>query len=66
MNPYEAARVRLEQTVATLRAAKKDKAEAEARLDTAEAEWAAADSRLRQYEQVPGVPLPQYREQVQA
>ncbi len=66
MNPYEEARERLEQAVSSLRAAQKDKAEAEAYLLKAEAEWAGATRNLRQYETTPGIPLPQYREQVQA
>ena len=64
MNAYEAARERLEQSVQGLRAAQKDVAEAEAYLLKAEAEWAGATQNLRQYEATPGIPLPQYREQV--
>jgi len=65
-NPYEAARERLEQAVSSLRAARKDRDEAEAYLIKAQAGWAAATRNLRQYETTPGIPLPQYREQVQA
>ena len=43
---------------------------AKARLEdlqiTIEAEWAAATRALRQYETTPGIPLPEYREQVSA
>ena len=35
-------------------------------LTTAEAEWAAAQRDLRRYETKPGIPLPQYRQEVQA
>ena len=66
MNPYEASRERLEQAVISLRAAKKDRDEAEAYLLKAEARWAAATRDLCQYETKPGIPLPQYRELAQA
>lgn len=66
VNPYETARERLEQAVGSLHAARKDRDEAEAYLFKAEAEWAAATYDLRQHETTPGIPLPQYREQVQS
>ena len=66
MNPYEAARERLEQAVSSLRTAQKDRDEAEAYLLKAEADWATATRVLRQYETTPGIPLPEYREQVTA
>ena len=66
MNAYEAAREHLEQATASLHAAKRDKAKAEAYLLMAEGEWADAARNLRQYETTPGIPLPQYRELVQS
>ncbi len=66
MNAYEAARVRLEAGCQVRREAKRDRDEAEAYLLRAEAEWAGATRNLRQYETTPGIPLPQYREQVTA
>ncbi len=66
MNPYETARERLEAACQELREAKRDRNEAEAYLIKAEAEWAGATRNLRQYETTPGIPLPQYREQVTA
>jgi len=63
MNPYEAARERLERANRNL---KKAKAEAHRILTEAEVEWNEADDGLRQHESQPGIPLPQYREQVQA
>jgi len=64
MNPYEQARKRFEVACQELREAKRDRDEAEAYLLKAEAEWAGATRDLRQYETTPGVPLPQFREQV--
>jgi len=66
VNPYEAARERLEQAVSSLRAARKDRDEAEAYLIKVEAGWAGATRNLRQYETTPGIPLPEYRNGVQA
>ena len=66
MNAYEAARERLEQATASRHAAQKGKAKAEAYLLNAEGEWADAARNLRQYETIPGVPLPEYREPVTA
>jgi len=66
MNPYEEARERLDladKAYREIRAARAALAEAET---VVEAEWAAANRNLRQYETVPGIPLPQYREQVTA
>lgn len=62
MNPYEAACERFER--ANQNCAKAT-AEAERILTEAENEWDAAQANLRQYESRPGIPLPQYREQVQ-
>ena len=58
MNPYEAARERLERANRNL---KKAKAEAHRILTEAEVEWSEADDNLRRYESAPGIPQPQYR-----
>jgi hypothetical protein len=63
MNEYEQARDRFN------RASKnypKAKAEAARILAEAEAEWEAAEANLRRHESQPGIPLPQYRDQVTA
>ena len=60
MNAYETARERLEQASANLRAAYKDRDEAEAYIIKAEAEWVGATRDLRQYEVTPGIPQQQY------
>ena len=62
-NPYEAARERLERANRNLKTAK---AEARRILTEAEIEWNEADDNLRQHETTPGIPLPEYREQVQS
>jgi len=61
-NPYEAASERFQQAS---RNYPKAKAEAERILREADDEYDAAEANLRQYESQPGIPLPQYREQVQ-
>lgn|SRR5487761_935269 len=57
-NPYEAACERFNRASANW---PKAKAEAEQLLREADDEWNAARANLRQYEQSPGIPLPQYR-----
>ena len=64
VNPYEAARERLEHASQTRREIKAAKARLEDLKITVEAEWASATRNLRQYETTPGIPLPEYREQV--
>ena len=66
MNPYEAARERLEMADKMIRQIRDARVNLEHALTTAEAEWAAATRDLRQYETKPGIPLPEYREQVTA
>lgn len=66
VNPYEAARERLElakQACRELRIVKTVLAHAET---TVEAEWAAATRNLRQYETAPGIPKPEYRQEIPA
>ena len=63
MNPYEAARERLERANRNLKVAK---AEAERILTEAEVEWTEADANLAAHEVSPGIPQPQYREGVTA
>ena len=66
MNPYEEARERLERANQAHRELRAVKAQLENVQTLVEAEWAAATRNLRQYETTPGIPLPEYREQVQA
>ncbi len=66
MNPYETARERLERASQACRELRDAKARLEDLDVTLQAEWAAATRNLRQYETTPGIPLPQYREQVTA
>ncbi len=66
MNAYEEARERLERANETHRELRAAKAQIERVQILVEAEWAAATRNLRQYETTPGIPLPEYREQVQA
>jgi hypothetical protein len=66
VTPYEATRERLERASEMLREIRAVKAALKNVQICAEAEWASATRDLRQYETSPGIPLPQYREQVQA
>ena len=66
MNPYEEARERLERANQAHRELRAVKAQLENVQTLVEAEWAAATRNLRRYETTPGIPLPEYREQVQA
>jgi hypothetical protein len=62
-NPYEAACERFKKISGSIQAIER------AAMDTiqqASDEYDAAQANLRQYESQPGIPLPQYREQVQA
>ena len=64
MNAYEEARERLDladKAYRQIRAAQAALADAET---VVEAEWAAANRNLRQYESKDGIPLPQYRVEV--
>ena len=61
VNPYEAACGRFERANQNYPVIK---AYAEMLLREANDEWDAAQANLRQYESQPGIPLPQYREQV--
>jgi len=63
MNAYEAARERYD---AALGACGRATVEADRLLREAEEEFEAAVADLRRYESQPGIPLPQYREQVPA
>ena len=63
MNAYEAARERYD---AALGARGRARVEADRLLREAEEEFEAAMAGLRRYESQPGIPLPQYREQVSA
>lgn len=63
MNPYEEACERFSKAVRDYSIAR---AEAEAILAAADAEWEAAEKNLRAHESRPGIPLPEYREQVTA
>ena len=63
VNPYEAARERLELANRNLRLSK---TEAHRILTEAEIEWNEADAELRKHETTPGIPLPQYRNGVKA
>ncbi|HEV2452391.1 MAG TPA: hypothetical protein VGS62_10760 [Streptosporangiaceae bacterium] len=62
-NPYEEACERFNRASANY---PKAKAESERILREANDEYDAAQDNLRQYESRPGIPLPQYREQVTA
>ena len=62
-NPYEAARTRLERATKSYQDAK---VRAEQILCDAVNELDAAEAGLRQYETSPGIPLPEFREQVAA
>jgi hypothetical protein len=62
-NAYEAACARLERADESLRAAR---IEADRIMRKADEERQAAEDNLSRYETSPGIPLPQYREQVQA
>jgi hypothetical protein len=62
-NPYEAACERYGRANQNW---PKAKAEAERLLREADEEWSAALDNLRQYETAPGIPLPQYREELSA
>ena len=62
-NPYEAA---CERFNAALGACGRARVEADRLLRETEDEFEAARANLRQYETSPGIPLPQYREQVTA
>jgi hypothetical protein len=64
MNPYEEARERLERANEMLREIRGAKAQLEHLHAAIEAEWGSAIRNLRQYETTPGIPLPEYREQV--
>ena len=66
MNPYEEARERLELANQAHRELRIAKAVLERTETVVEAEWAAATRNLRRYESKPGIPLPQYRQEVQA
>ena len=66
MNPYETARERLERAGQACLEVRAAKARIEDLEVTIEAEWSAATRDLRQYETTPGIPLPQFREQVSA
>jgi hypothetical protein len=59
-----------EQAVKRFSAAVRDHAiartEAEAMVAAADEEWEAAEANLRRYESQPGIPLPEFREQVTA
>ena len=61
VNPYEAACDRFERANQNYPVIK---AYAEMLLREANDEWDAAQANLRQYESQPGIPLPQFREQV--
>ncbi|HLI36786.1 MAG TPA: hypothetical protein VKV80_05520 [Streptosporangiaceae bacterium] len=63
MNPYQQACERLSLAAARYAQALGDAKQA---IEKAAAEYEAAEAGLRQYEARPGVPLPQYREQVPA
>jgi hypothetical protein len=63
MNPYEKACERFNTAVRNYSIAK---AKAEEMVAEADREWMAAEANVRQYESRPGIPLPQYREVVQA
>lgn len=60
-NPYETARERFSRAAQDY---SKAKAEAARILREAASEYDAAEAGLCQYETSPGIPLPQYREQV--
>ena len=64
MNAYETARERLELANQACRELRVAKTLLESAQTTVEAEWAAATRNLRQYETSPGIPKPEYREQV--
>lgn len=66
MNPYEAARERLELASQACLELKVIKARLEDLQITIDEEWDAATRNLRQYETTPGIPLPAYRNGVQA
>ncbi len=66
MNPYEVARERLERANQMRRELKAAQARLEDLQVTVEVEWAAATRGLYQYETKPGIPLPQYRQEVRA
>ncbi len=66
MNAYETAYERLGLASQACREIKTLKARVEDLEVTVEAEWAAATRNLRQYETQPGIPLPQYRQEVTA
>jgi hypothetical protein len=63
MNEYEQAVKRFNAAVRNHAIARAD---AEAMVAAADDEWEAAEANLRQHESQPGIPLPQYREQVTA
>ena len=64
MNAYEEARERLERANQKCRDIRITKTVLERAETAAEAEWAAATRSLRRYESKPGIPLPQYRQEV--
>jgi hypothetical protein len=61
-NPYEEAAERFARADQNY---PKAKAEAFRILQEADDEWAAAQANLRQYESFPGIPLPQYRQEME-
>ena len=66
MNPYEEACARLELANQAHRELRAIRAALERAGIAVEAEWAAATRNLRQYESQPGIPLPEFREEVTA
>ena len=64
MNPYETARKRLERASQACLEVKAAKARLEDLEATIEAEWTAATENLSQYETTPGIPLPEWRNEV--